>query len=100
MPSGCALLATKTLVTEFLAVSLKYLQTSIQSPRWLWYWFYLPGQPHAPQLARLPPGEFIPVYYESEMGRIALEIGAFRFFLLVRIEAIAFRLAWANLPKT
>lgn len=29
----------------------------------------------------LPSGESIPVYYESEMGRIALELGPFGFFL-------------------
>ncbi|PSR17667.1 hypothetical protein C8255_11435 [filamentous cyanobacterium CCP3] len=33
------------------------------------------------QLFRLPPGEIIPVYYESEMGRIALEVGPIGFFL-------------------
>lgn len=32
-------------------------------------------------LLGLPPGERIPVYFESEMGRIALEIGPLGFFL-------------------
>lgn len=30
---------------------------------------------------QLPPGEVIPVYYENEMGRIALEVGPIGFFL-------------------
>lgn len=33
------------------------------------------------QLLRLPPGENIPVGYESEMGRVALEVGPVGFFL-------------------
>ncbi|MGB3309234.1 MAG: hypothetical protein WA939_00195 [Nodosilinea sp.] len=33
------------------------------------------------QLFRLPPGEVIPVSYESEMGRVALEVGPVGFFL-------------------
>lgn len=38
----------------------------------------------APALRRaldLPAGEFIPTYYESEMGRVALELGPIGFFL-------------------
>ncbi len=38
----------------------------------------------APTLRRaldLPAGEFIPIYYESEMGRVALELGPIGFFL-------------------
>ena len=38
------------------------------------------ANPMLRSLLGLPPGEFIPVYYESEMGRIALEIGPFGFF--------------------
>ncbi|WP_017300730.1 hypothetical protein [Nodosilinea nodulosa] len=33
------------------------------------------------RLFRLPPGETIPVGYESEMGRVALEVGPIGFFL-------------------
>jgi hypothetical protein len=33
------------------------------------------------QIFQLPPGETIPVSYESEMGRIALEVGPIGFFL-------------------
>ncbi|MGB3292111.1 MAG: hypothetical protein WBB01_03845 [Phormidesmis sp.] len=38
------------------------------------------ANPMLRNLLGLPPGELIPVYYESEMGRIALEIGPFGFF--------------------
>jgi hypothetical protein len=39
------------------------------------------ANPMLRNLLGLPPGEVIPVGYEGEMGRIALEIGPFGFFL-------------------
>jgi hypothetical protein len=51
------------------------------------------------QIFGLPAGEDIPVYYESEMGRIALEIGPVGFFLWYGLKLVLlvllFRVFWS-----
>lgn len=42
----------------------------------------------------LPAGEMIPVYYESEMGRIALEIGPLGFFLWYGFKLMLLLALW------
>jgi len=50
------------------------------------------------RMLNLPPGEYIPVYYEAEMGRIVLELGPIGFMLWygmrLAIALALLRLAW------
>lgn len=45
-------------------------------------------------LLGLPPGEHIPVYYEAEMGRIALEIGPIGFFAWYGLKIVLLFMLW------
>lgn len=47
-----------------------------------------PGTVALRSILNLPPGEFIPVGYESEMGRITLEIGPIGFFLWYSLRIV------------
>ncbi|MCM1984604.1 hypothetical protein [Lyngbya confervoides] len=46
------------------------------------------------RLFNLPPGEAIPVYFEGEMGRIALELGPIGFFLWYGTKLLLLLLLW------
>jgi hypothetical protein len=46
------------------------------------------------KLLELPPGEIIPVYFEAEPGRIALEIGPLGFFLWYGIKLVILIIQW------
>ncbi|MBD2358433.1 hypothetical protein H6G41_28130 [Tolypothrix sp. FACHB-123] len=50
-------------------------------------------------ILNLPPTETIPVYYESEMGRIVLEIGPTGFFLWYLLRLILIYLLWHTFLK-
>lgn len=50
-------------------------------------------------ILNLSPGETIPVYYESEMGRIVLEIGPIGFFLWYLLRLILIYLLWRAFLK-
>ncbi|OKH40422.1 hypothetical protein NIES2119_02020 [[Phormidium ambiguum] IAM M-71] len=47
-----------------------------------------PGSIALRSILNLPPGEFIPVGYESEMGRVILEIGPIGFFLWYSLRLV------------
>ncbi|MEH2411344.1 hypothetical protein [Nostoc sp.] len=60
---------------------------------------YGPGATHPAasvlrRILNLPLGETIPVYYESELGRIVLEIGPIGFFLWYLLKLIFIYLLW------
>jgi hypothetical protein len=42
----------------------------------------------------LPPGEYIPVYYEAEMGRVTLELGLLGFFLWYGLRLVLLLALW------
>jgi len=50
-------------------------------------------------LLRLPPGETIPVYFEGEMGRIALDIGPVGFFLWYGLKLLLLGILWLTYKK-
>lgn len=65
---------------------------------------YGPGATHPAasvlrRILNLPLGETIPVYYESEMGRIVLEIGPIGFFLWYLLRLILIYLLWRTFLK-
>jgi hypothetical protein len=65
---------------------------------------YGPGVTHPAasvlrSILNLPSGESIPVYYESEMGRIVLEIGPTGFFLWYLLRLILIYLLWRTFLK-
>lgn len=50
-------------------------------------------------LLQLPPGKVIPVYYEAEPGRIALELGAIGFFLWYGFKLALLYAMWKTTQK-
>ncbi|MEH1903999.1 MAG: hypothetical protein V7L04_21960 [Nostoc sp.] len=65
---------------------------------------YGPGATHPAtsvlrKILNLPLRETIPVYYESEMGRIVLEIGPIGFFLWYLLRVILIYLLWRTFLK-
>lgn len=61
-----------------------------------------PGSQALRKALDLPDGEFIPTYYESEMGRVTLELGPIGFFLWYGLRvsiAIALWLVFLKLEK-
>jgi hypothetical protein len=50
-------------------------------------------------LLSLPPGEYIPVYYEGEMGRVTLELGLVGFFLWYGLRLLLLVALWQTYRK-